>query len=120
MSLDARDLDAVRNEKLIHLTTVGRKTARPHTVELWFATADGKVYLSHEGARTDWMKNIEAEPRVSARIAKLKFEATARLARSDSIETGKMALYQKYYGPASKEIIDDWFSLSEVIQVNPS
>jgi hypothetical protein len=34
-------------------------------------------------------------------------------------ESGKKALYEKYYGPASKEIIDDWFSLSQVIQMSP-
>jgi hypothetical protein len=35
----------------------------------------------------------------------------------DAFETGKYALYRKYYGDATKEVIDDWFSESTVIEV---
>ena len=31
----------------------------------------------------------------------------------------KVALYEKYYGKAVDEIIDDWFSLSQLIAVEP-
>jgi hypothetical protein len=34
-------------------------------------------------------------------------------------ETG-VALYEKYYGKAAKQIIKDWFSLSNLIAIEPS
>ena len=52
------DTAGVANQKYIYLTTRGRRTGNPHTVELWFAIAEGRIYLSHEGPYTDWMKNI--------------------------------------------------------------
>ena len=112
------DIASVADEKYIYLTTSGRRTGRLHTVELWFAVAQGKLYLSHEGKYTDWMKNILNNNRVTFTIRGLDWEGTARIVRSgDAFETGKYALYRKYYGDASKEVIDDWFSESTVIEI---
>jgi deazaflavin-dependent oxidoreductase (nitroreductase family) len=117
--MDIDDLEPARKENHIHLTTVGRKTGRLHTVELWFALAPGGVYLSHEGVVTDWMKNIRAQPRVSARIGRISFEADAEAVSGEKRDEGAKALYEKYYEPARKEVIDDWFSLSHVIRLRP-
>jgi deazaflavin-dependent oxidoreductase (nitroreductase family) len=109
---------SVADEKYIYLTTTGRRTGRPHTVELWFAVTQGKLYLSHEGKYTDWMKNILNSSRVTFTIRCLKGEGTARIVKGgDTFETGKSALYHKYYGEADKDVIDDWFSLSTVIEI---
>jgi len=108
------DLARVASEKHIHLTTEGRKTGRPHTVELWFAIDDGKVYLSHEGKETDWMKNIKKNSQVSFEIGGKNFTGKARCLadHTGEAETAKVALYTKYYGKAAREVIEDWFSLS--------
>jgi deazaflavin-dependent oxidoreductase (nitroreductase family) len=110
-------MERVKREQFIYLTTKGRKTGKPHTVELWFALAEGKVYLSHEGERTDWMKNLTRDGSVNVKIGGLTSEAKARIAEGIARELGKMALYEKYYGKASKEVIDDWFDLSTVIEL---
>ena len=113
--------EALRKEKLAYLTTVGRKTGKTHTVELWFSTAGGSIFLSHEGERTDWMKNIARNGNVRIRIGKLNFEAKASVLRDvANNELGKKSLYEKYYGPASKEVIDDWFELSQIIELKPA
>ena len=112
------DIVSVADEKHIYLTTIGRRTGRPHTVELWFAVAQGNLYLSHEGKYTDWMKNILSNNRVSFTIKSLNGEGTARImGDGDAFETGKSALYRKYYGDARKDVIDDWFSESTVIEI---
>ena len=112
--------ETLRGEKFVYLTTVGRKTGNPHTVELWFAFADGKIFLSHEGSYTDWMKNIKKTRRVRARIGRLNLEADASVLVGNKLEElGKKSLYEKYYGPAPKSTIDDWFELSTVIELIP-
>jgi len=119
--LDSNNIEAVKNEKFIFLTTTGRRTGKPHTVELWFAFAGGKIYLSHEGEYTDWMKNITKNDRVGVRIDSLNFDAAARIVKEgNSRELGEKALYEKYYGPATKEKIDDWFELSTVVEMDAS
>jgi len=117
--MSRENLARVANEKLIHVTTLGRRTTKPHMVELWFAVNRGGVYLSHEGEDTDWMKNIRRNGDVSFEIGGRNFTGTARLLENNSEEAweGKVALYQKYYGKASKENIEDWFSLSKLLLI---
>ena len=52
-----------------YLTTSGRRTRRAHTVELWFGQHDG-AYYALAGGRTDsdWVRNLQADPRVRLRI----------------------------------------------------
>lgn len=115
------DLARVASRKLIHLTTKGRKTRKPHMVELWFAVHDGKVYLSHEGEETDWMKNIRKNSQVSFEIGGMNFTGKACFLEdwTDETEIGKVALYEKYYGKATREVIEDWFSLSRLLVIEP-
>jgi deazaflavin-dependent oxidoreductase (nitroreductase family) len=113
-------LARVASEKFVHLTTTGRRTGKPHTVEVWFAVNDGKLYLSHEGEETDWMKNVKNNGQVAFEIGGNGFTGNARYL--DELEeeawTGKVALYEKYYGKASKEVIQDWFSLSRLLLID--
>ena len=119
--MSSEELARVGVEKLIHVTTRGRKTGQPHIVELWFALNRDKVYLSHEGKHTDWMKNIKRNGQVSFEISGKNFNGTARLLGSSTEEAweAKVALYEKYYGKASKEVIEDWFSLSKLLLIQP-
>ena len=73
------DLD---REPFCYLTTTGRRTGRPHTIEIWFAAAPGArtLYLVAEtGDRADWIRNLRAEPRVVVRVGRRQWHATARV-----------------------------------------
>jgi hypothetical protein len=41
------------------------------------------------------------------------------LKNGESKELGRRSLYEKYYGPAPKATIDDWFELSTIIELKP-
>lgn len=116
------DLAKVESRKFIHVTTKGRKTGKFHTVELWFAVSDGRVYLSHEGKETDWMKNIKRNGQVSFEIGGRNFTGRARYLEdhTDEAWSAKVALYEKYYRKAAKEVIQDWFSLSTLVAIEIS
>ncbi len=52
-----------------YLTTTGRVTGRPHTIEIWFADAGDTLYiLSGGGDRADWVRNIMANGEATMRI----------------------------------------------------
>ncbi len=114
-------IEELNDQKFIHVITTGRKTGKSHTVELWFAYDSGKIYLSHEGDHTDWMKNISKNERVGVIIGSSNFDAVGRLIKEEgsSREAGKKSLYEKYYHPATKEVIDDWFELSTIVELTP-
>ena len=116
--MNSIDISGVADEKYIYLTTVGRRSGNPHTVELWFVVAGGKICLSHEGKYTDWMKNIIKDDRIEFRIRDILFKGRACIVKKGkAFEVGKRALYFKYYGKTSEDIINDWFSESTIIEI---
>lgn len=119
--MDPRDhLEPFKTEKLGYLTTMGRKSGKTHKVELWFVLANGKIYLSHEGATTDWMRNITSNNQVRIRAGSVDLDAQATvLAGGTPVKAGQRALYEKYYGPAPEATIEDWFELSKIIELTP-
>jgi deazaflavin-dependent oxidoreductase (nitroreductase family) len=112
--------DRIDKNKYIYLTTMGRRTGRPRTVELWFAIVCGEnIYLSHEGEPTDWMKNILKNSKIRFRIGGDQYRGKARIVEDEgSFEKGKHALYLKYYGKAGDDVIDDWFSGSKIVEIS--
>ncbi|MGZ6980465.1 MAG: nitroreductase/quinone reductase family protein, partial [Acidimicrobiia bacterium] len=55
---------AYTDEEYCYLTTTGRRTGQPHTIEIWFAVDRGVVYLMAGGReRSDWVRNLVAHPK---------------------------------------------------------
>jgi deazaflavin-dependent oxidoreductase (nitroreductase family) len=53
----ALDLDS-----LVDITTIGRKSGRPHRVEVGLRHIDGQIYLSNSPGKRDWAANLLANP----------------------------------------------------------
>src|SRR5690242_6628884 len=70
-----------------YLTTTGRVTGNPHTIEIWFALDPGDparlAMMAGGGRQSDWVRNIERTPDVTIRIGALRFPATARVVAPD-------------------------------------
>jgi deazaflavin-dependent oxidoreductase (nitroreductase family) len=61
---------AAASEPFLYLTTVGRRTGQPHRIEIWFAAREGRLYLLSGGRdRADWVRNLQANPRVTVELA---------------------------------------------------
>lgn len=53
---------ALKTDGLIDITTVGRKTGKPHKIEIAFHNLDGTLYISGMPGRRDWYANLVANP----------------------------------------------------------
>lgn len=57
------------SEPFLYLTTRGRRSGRPHRIEIWFAAHEGRLYLLAGGReRADWVRNLQANPRVTVEL----------------------------------------------------
>ena len=86
------------DEPFCYLTTTGRRTGRPHTIEIWFA-ADGQTLYLMAGGReqTDWVRNLLADPAVDVRIGEVVHQGTARVPEgSDEDALARRLLLAKY------------------------
>jgi len=94
--------ERLADEDVCYLTTIGRKSGKPHEIEIWFGIHGGRLYvLSGGGANADWVKNIRTRPTVRIRINTQRTESNARILRPNTKEDA-----------AARELLDakymDW------------
>lgn len=78
---------AYADESFCYLTTTGRRRGGLHTIEIWFAVDRGVVYLMAGGRdRSDWVRNLMAQPAVDLRIGTHEWDARARMVEPDTDE----------------------------------
>jgi deazaflavin-dependent oxidoreductase (nitroreductase family) len=54
---------ALRHDRVIDITTIGRKTGLPRRKEIWFHNLDGRLYITGTPGRPrDWLANLLAQP----------------------------------------------------------
>ena len=69
---------ALASDRVIDITTTGRKSGEPRRIEIWYHRVDGKYYITGTPGRPrDWYANLVANP---AFTFHLKESATADLA----------------------------------------
>jgi deazaflavin-dependent oxidoreductase (nitroreductase family) len=92
------DLRALAGEDFCYLTTAGRVTGMPHTIEIWFALDGHTLYMLSDGRDgSDWVKNLQRTPEVTVRIADERFEGHARVVEEvEEDELARSLLIEKY------------------------
>jgi deazaflavin-dependent oxidoreductase (nitroreductase family) len=101
--------DALARESYCYLTTTGRVTAKPHTIEIWFGLAGDTLYmLSGGGLRPDWVQNLQRQPAVSLRIGERTFAATARLVSDPEEDALARRLLVDKYQPGYGSDLTTW------------
>jgi deazaflavin-dependent oxidoreductase (nitroreductase family) len=97
------------HEEYCHLTTTGRRTHRPHRIEIWFAAAEVRdtIYLLAGGReRADWVRNLREHPVVRLEIGGQAFTGTARFVEGDPEETtARRLVYEKY---RRRDELEEW------------
>ena len=95
MAVDPRSLT---DEDFCYLTTVGRVTGRPHEIEIWFALEGHTLYMLSGGRdRSDWVKNLRHNPKVTVRIGGERFEGRARVVEGmEEDDLARRLLVEKY------------------------
>jgi deazaflavin-dependent oxidoreductase (nitroreductase family) len=92
-----------------YLTTTGRRSRRPHRIEIWYADDGDRLYLlSGGGHSADWVQNLVAQPSVTVERDGTIAEATARVvAEGDEAERARTLVYDKY-APRSSSDLGEW------------
>ena len=116
-------MTAAADSDYCYLTTVGRVTGNPHTVELWFVLDGGCVYLIHEReSAADWVRTIERNSDVTLRIGSR--EAAERSARGRVVadDAGqavpvRAAMLEKYQ-PHSNSDLTHWATTGVIVAID--
>jgi deazaflavin-dependent oxidoreductase (nitroreductase family) len=110
MTADAIDPDA-GEQPYAWLTTIGRRTGEPRTVELWFVL-DGRTvhFLAGGGEDAQWVRNADAEPAVRLRIGQRTYRGRARRPVPASTEelAARRRMAAKYQGWREGRPLSRW------------
>ena len=92
------DLQQVANESTMDLTTIGRKSGKPHTKPIWFVYDQGHLYLqAGQEGKTDWYQNLKKNPQMTLKIGAVSFSGKAKFI-DDEKETERIhVLFSKKY-----------------------
>ena len=94
----------------LYLTTTGRVSGLAREIEIWFTERDGRFYLIAENRdRTNWVRNIQAQPQVRVRVGDRQFDAAARVvdeAREPELAAAVKGLSDAKYGWSDGLIVE--------------
>ena len=104
--MDARELAEL---EYCYVTTTGRRSKTPHTIEIWFALQGGVVYLlSGGGEVSDWVKNLKVHPTVGLRLGDRDVICQARLVEDPEEDELARRLLVEKYSPRYSGDLDEW------------
>lgn len=117
--------ERLADEDFAYVTTTGRRTGRAHTIEIWFAISDGRMYLlSGGGERADWVKNIRNDGRIRVRVGSRDVAAIGRIVAPGSSEDARarQLLDTKYMGWREGKRLSSWArrALPVAIELGPA
>ncbi len=104
------DLESYIDNDFCYLTTSGRVSHRPHTIEIWFALQGTTLYMLAGGReQSDWVKNLMRAPQVQVRLGETLLQGEARVIDETSAEAlvARQKLFEKYT-PRSSDALDEW------------
>ncbi len=107
------------DDDFCYLTTTGRRSGRPHTIEIWFALAGSTLYLLSGGRdRSDWVKNVLAHPEVQVKIRESIFNGQARVVSDQQEDALARKLVYEKYTPRDSDDLTDWARTSLPVAID--
>ena len=118
---------ALARDRVIDITTIGRKTGEPRRIEIWFHRLDGRYYITGTPGRPrDWYANLVAHPGFTFHLkesATADLPATARPitdpAERRQVLTGLLAPLADFTSQPGNEP-EAWVESSPLVEVTLS
>ena len=110
--------EALKKDRTIDITTVGRKTGQSRRIEIWFHNLEGRLYITGLPGSRDWYANILAHPQFTFHLketvqADLPATATPVLDQAQRREI-IAAIHQKLDWDRD---VEEWAANSPLVEV---
>jgi deazaflavin-dependent oxidoreductase (nitroreductase family) len=116
--MDEAVQQALTSDRLIDITTIGRKSGDSHRIEIWFHNLDDGIYITGRPGPRSWYANLLAQPDFTLHV---KESATADLAASATAVTDEAkrreVLTQVVARLDGDQDIEAWMSGAPLVKV---
>lgn len=107
------------DDDFCYLTTTGRVSGRPHTIEIWFALRGPALYMLAGGRHSsDWVKNLLRQPEASVRLREKTYPGRARVLEPGAEDALARRLVVEKYQPRHDEDLSDWRQRALVVAID--
>jgi deazaflavin-dependent oxidoreductase (nitroreductase family) len=122
--MDEAVAQALKDDRVIDITTVGRTSGEPRTIEIWFHRLDDAYYITGTPGRPrSWYANLVAEPAFVFHVkesATADLDATARpITETDErtrVFNAILPPLESLVGPG-QPTIEQWIAESPLVEV---
>lgn len=115
------DLRRFADDDFCYLTTTGRVSGRPHTIEIWFALHGRTLYmLAGGGHRADWVKNLRRSPAVTVRLRDAVLDGAGRVVEQAEEDALARRLVVGKYQPRDSDDLSEWGRTALAVAVDLS
>lgn len=100
---------ALAGEQYCYLTTTGRSSGQPRTIEIWFCLVDSTLYMLSGGRdRSHWVKNLRRDSTVTVRFGETEHRGLARLVSEPEEDALARRLLLAKYAPGYERDLTEW------------
>ena len=109
---------ALKTDKVIDITTTGRKSGDSRRIEIWFHNIDDRCFITGTPGRRDWFANLAANPDFTFHLkegAQADLPARARVISDDS---ERRATFPPILaGIEGDRDLEEWVARSPLVEV---
>ncbi|MDP6607021.1 MAG: nitroreductase/quinone reductase family protein [Dehalococcoidia bacterium] len=116
--MDEAARKALTEDRLIDITTTGRKSGEARRIEIWFHNVDGAIYITGRPGKRSWYSNMLASPDFTLHLkesAQADLAARATAVRDDARR--REVLSQVVAKLDGDQDLDDWMARSPLVKV---
>ena len=109
---------ALETDRVIDITTTGRKSGEPRRTEIWFCNIDGSVYISGWPGKRGWYPNMLANPAFTFHLKEsfeADLEATAIAINDPDQRRRVITQIAGRYGATAS--VEEWVADSPLVRV---
>lgn len=116
--MDARIQAALANDRVIDITTTGRKSGAPRRIEIWFHNLDGRIFISGLPGKRDWYANLVAHPDFIFHLKRsVKADLPARAEPITDDAQRRLIMRRILDGIEGDRDLDEWVKASPLVEV---
>lgn len=96
------------DDDFCYLTTIGRVSGQPHTIEIWFALDRRTLFMLSGSHASDWVKNLLRASDVAVRLGEMTLAGHARVIEQADEDALARRLVVGKYQPRSGDDLAGW------------
>src|SRR3954452_24511324 len=119
--MEEKIAEALAQDRVVDITTRGRRTGAAHRLEIWMHQIDGSLFITGTPGPRSWYANMLADPAFTLHLkqtAKADVAATARPVVSE--EERREVLEKILHNIGRSADIERWVADAPLVEVTPA